>query len=470
VPGKRSPRERPPQERPARERPASSLWLPGTWLLAWIVLLVRPTGTRTWQALWAEDGTVFLNGALWHSAPGIWFQPYQGYLHLVPRLVATAATAVPLDRAPVVFALASTAVAAACVVLLAWALRRWLQPAWMRAAFVVCLVLVDGAAQEIDGNSANLHWFLGLGMLGLALARPTRMLTTLLAALVALVFALSEILGVFALLVAVAVAFARSRGAGDRGGVRPGTVRVWLLPTALAAGLLTQVVLGRLAPRGRPAGSVPGADTIGSWYLHHVVGHGVAPSFTGHLTLAALAALLAVVVLAVTVLLLLARRQGMPVGSRVLVGATLLWLSAAYFTSSVVVNRALADRYLDLPAVLLVAGILVLIAGSLPWQRVVFLVAVLALAAAETFSFTTYPRITQSESWASALQASTAAQCHGRATTALVGIAPTSRQDPLRAHWTVTVPCPPESLSVNPRIPAARRSGGVEGRAPGTGR
>lgn len=414
------------------------LWPVGATVLAWVALLVRPVGTRPWQALWAEDGAVFLNGALWHEAPAIWFRPYDGYLHLVPRLIATLAAAIPLSLASEVFAAISAAIAAMCLVLLAWGLRRWLETPWIRTAFVACLVLVDGAAQEIDANAANLHWFLGLGMLGLALIRPTRTHSAVAAATVGLVFALTEILGVFA--VVVAVTDAAARRSHDRA---QEFLQVWLVSAAMAAGIAVQVCASWASPRAVPtARAIPDPSEIGSWYLRNVVGRGVAPQLTEYWTLPELAGLLTIVAAGLLALGLLARRQGLRVRSRSIVGVTLVALSVAYFASSVVVNRGLADRYLDLPAVLLVAGILVLAAGRRRWQSAVFIVIVLTLCAAESHTFSTHPRITQAASWTRAWQRAVATQCHDGATTARVAIAPTSRQDPRHAQWTVTVPCP----------------------------
>jgi len=52
--------------------------------------------------LWAEDGNVFVNGALsmgWESI----FNPYAGYIHLYPRLISFFAVQLDLRFLPIVF-------------------------------------------------------------------------------------------------------------------------------------------------------------------------------------------------------------------------------------------------------------------------------------------------------------------------------------------------------------------------------
>jgi hypothetical protein len=48
--------------------------------------LTRQRGVPVWNSLWAEDGRVFVTGAL-QDFPGTFFAQNGGYLHVVPRTV-----------------------------------------------------------------------------------------------------------------------------------------------------------------------------------------------------------------------------------------------------------------------------------------------------------------------------------------------------------------------------------------------
>ena len=103
--------------------------------------------------LWAEDGPIFL-AAAYRNPLHPFIEPYSGYLHTVPRLVALLASPLRLTWLPAVYALAAVAgaVAAAGVVLsprMRWLLRRRWQPP---LAFGLLAVLP--AADERFGNIA----------------------------------------------------------------------------------------------------------------------------------------------------------------------------------------------------------------------------------------------------------------------------------------------------------------------------
>ena len=66
-------------------------WLACLWVgLVAGLALVRQSGVPSWQTPYAEDGTVFLSAAYDPGGAGVLLEPYNGYLHLAPRLVAAA--------------------------------------------------------------------------------------------------------------------------------------------------------------------------------------------------------------------------------------------------------------------------------------------------------------------------------------------------------------------------------------------
>lgn len=60
-----------------------------------------PTGSIA-RYLWAEDATIFISQAQSLGLASLW-QPYAGYLHLYPRLVALLASQFPLIYTPALF-------------------------------------------------------------------------------------------------------------------------------------------------------------------------------------------------------------------------------------------------------------------------------------------------------------------------------------------------------------------------------
>ena len=117
--------------------------------------------------LWAEDGGVFLPEAyesgFWH-----FIEPYAGYQHLIPRLIAKIATSLPVTAIPAFLVVC-------CWLLLAWCLSEPASARFtaLRAGSLVRIALCAGLCLapglvEVLGNLANLHsiaalWLLLLG-------------------------------------------------------------------------------------------------------------------------------------------------------------------------------------------------------------------------------------------------------------------------------------------------------------------
>ncbi|WP_285242358.1 hypothetical protein [Pseudarthrobacter sp. fls2-241-R2A-127] len=132
---------------------------------------LSPTAQGT---IWAEDGAVFVQDAL--ARPGILgvFSPYQGYLHVVPRLAAAFVVRLfPVDAYAVAISLLSSLIVglvAFMVFLCASAISTRLVP---RLAWASITILVAPAALETSGNLANLHWYL-LWLAPWLLIKPAR--------------------------------------------------------------------------------------------------------------------------------------------------------------------------------------------------------------------------------------------------------------------------------------------------------
>ena len=106
--------------------------------------------------LWAEDGAVFLTNAYQTGAAGL-FEPYAGYLHVVPRLIAKLGSWMPVEVVPGWFLICSW-------LLLAWSLSEVASQRFtaLRAGAVPriaigCGLCLAPGLVEVFGNLANLH-------------------------------------------------------------------------------------------------------------------------------------------------------------------------------------------------------------------------------------------------------------------------------------------------------------------------
>jgi hypothetical protein len=130
----------------------------------WIVLttaalLLRQQGVPAWDTIWAEDGRLFLPDAL-REPIGALNQPYTGYLHLAPRIVAAAAAAFPLEHAAWALALIPALVVAALSLYVFQASGAILRSLPARVAVASSMVLLPAAGYETANNATNLRWYL----------------------------------------------------------------------------------------------------------------------------------------------------------------------------------------------------------------------------------------------------------------------------------------------------------------------
>lgn len=155
-------------------------------VIAWLRLDALTRGT-----IWAEDGLNFLSGALRGDSI---FTPYEGYTHVVPRILADLTVLlVPVPD----YAIAMTALTvgvAAGIALLVFGVTAHLQISrGARAGLALITVLAPALISEVSGNAANLHWlFLWLAP-WLLLARPSTWVRAGLLGLVAFLAATTEI-------------------------------------------------------------------------------------------------------------------------------------------------------------------------------------------------------------------------------------------------------------------------------------
>ena len=133
---------------------ATALWVAA----AGAILFWRYTDLLLRPRLWAEDGPTFFLQA-WESGAGAIFEPYGGYLHLAPRLIAWAGCHVGLRAVPWLYVYASAAVTLAVV-------ARVFSPRLdfpSRTLVALAIVAVPHTG-EVFLTPTNLQWILSLGL------------------------------------------------------------------------------------------------------------------------------------------------------------------------------------------------------------------------------------------------------------------------------------------------------------------
>ena len=419
----------------ATRRLTAPVLLGTAWAAASTALLVRPAGVPAWRSVWAEDGSRFLQDAIGSPGPGTWLEPYEGYRHLVPRMVGDLAARFPLVDAAAVLAVASSVVAGGALVLFAVGLRRWLPAPGPRAGVVVALAAMHAPASEAAANAANLHWYLTLGLLGLALLRPRHVTTALAAAGLAAAFALSD---PFSPCVAVVALLDAAQVSTHR---RGRWVLTWAVPAALAAAAATQVLTMVRYPRTPPSYAGPPYRDLPALYLGRVLRDGLSPVPAAHLSDDAL-----LLVLAASAAVLLGLAGAHRLGDRAALGGALVAASPAMFAADVLVNHTVADRYAAAPAALLVAGLLVLASGA----RRAFVPACAGVVALGLWSFATHPARGQGPDWVDAVRTA-ATGCRAPGQVVRVPVAPASGGPP---RWVVQLPC--GRITTGPLDPLSR--------------
>ncbi len=158
-------------------RPISSLYLrlrnhraggPALSVIANLVAVISITLAAFWrlpgqttETLWAEDGGVFLRQALTSQfASGI-FDPYEGYLHVLPRTIAHIA----LRTGPIEdYAVRVAWISCLCVGLIGVAVfhlsRHSVPSTATRVLLAIIPALLPAGPLEALGNTANLHWYM----------------------------------------------------------------------------------------------------------------------------------------------------------------------------------------------------------------------------------------------------------------------------------------------------------------------
>lgn len=123
-------------------------------------LVLVPAGRSHLFRIWAEDGKDWLSDAVMNPPLTMLFDPLGGYFHLVPRLLAQAVAALPIEHWAIGMAVGAAAVRAATAVAVFHVARGHVSSRWARAVLAAVIIVAPAGNAETINNAANLHWFL----------------------------------------------------------------------------------------------------------------------------------------------------------------------------------------------------------------------------------------------------------------------------------------------------------------------
>ena len=386
--------------------------------------------------LWAEDGTVFVQGAYEHGLSAF-ITPYVGYLHLVPRLIAAVSTQLPLAAQAAAMALAAALVQGLVAGVAYVAVRAQRSAIWP-ALFVAATVAMVPVGPEVIRAVANLQWFLLYGAIIGQLWTPRRRFGWFVTGAVLVATTTGSPFGF------VPAALAIARWVVQR---RRATFAV------AAAGLLgVGAQLPPMAQSTRQLSSGLHPDALTAGFLRRVVADGVlgvGRYVPGTLSTSIIpGAVLTLLVCGLVALLV--RHRGL---DQALVPALLVAAAGATFvipvtlTSLACIDPFSGGRYFVAPALMWLAAVVLLVTealdGRVPSRRAgqspAGLVAAVLLGASVVGLVTSFHPVTtygreQVPPWTTAVD-QTAKLCAGRSGDALVSvpIAPPG--------WAVTLTC-----------------------------
>ena len=160
-------------------------------VLATVLQPLRVGPGNAVHALWAEDGTVFLQGAISSGFFHDVTQTYSGYLVVVPRLIGEFGYLFGLRDAPAGIALAASAVVAICGVIVWFASAATIRNQWLRGTLVAVTVLAPTASLESIASGSYVLWYMLFASFWLLIWRPRSDLGAILGAVFILFTGLS---------------------------------------------------------------------------------------------------------------------------------------------------------------------------------------------------------------------------------------------------------------------------------------
>lgn len=161
-------------------------------LLLSAIQLLRAGPSGSLHALWAEDGPIYLNGALNHGFFDNLTTPYAEYLVVIPRLIGEVGAAVPLRDAPVAMNVTAVLVVSLSVLALWFASAGHIRSPYLRALLLVVAIAPAVSGGETVVTGTNAPWTTSFVVFWLLLWRPAATWSACLGALLILGTGLSS--------------------------------------------------------------------------------------------------------------------------------------------------------------------------------------------------------------------------------------------------------------------------------------
>ncbi|HET7454068.1 MAG TPA: hypothetical protein VFJ76_00940 [Solirubrobacterales bacterium] len=162
----------PPPATPASQRTPELLIVAGLFLLAILLQMVRVGWSASLHSLWAEDGAVYLSGAVHSGFGGSLFDTYATYLVFVPRAIAELADLLPLGDAPAAISILSGAAVALSGLVVWWATAGLIENPYLRGALAALTVLSPVGGLESTDSAAYVPWYMLFASFWVLLWRP----------------------------------------------------------------------------------------------------------------------------------------------------------------------------------------------------------------------------------------------------------------------------------------------------------
>jgi hypothetical protein len=267
-----------------------ALWV----LLAAAVGLGRLGSFSAINTLWADDG-VFISQAFGGEAFGHFLDPYNGYLHALPRVLSEVAVLGPVAQIGTVMSVSSALVLGLLSAVVYRKSAAIIRSTWGRILLAGLVVLLPASAWEAANNAANLQWHLLFPCFLVLLSAPRSAGGAAAGSVLTLVTGLTAPLAILFVPVAVWKALTLNR------------LIHRAVPIFLLVGLIAQalVVMGARGPGAAPSEPfvlfplfgfrVVGSLLIGEWFLE--AGWRTLGWFLGYLGLGFLAGLITYVLL-----------------------------------------------------------------------------------------------------------------------------------------------------------------------------
>lgn len=162
----------PPPPDPTAQGAPRWLLIGGLFAVAILAQMLRIGWSISLHSVWAEDGPIYLSGAVHSSFGGSLFDTYATYLVFVPRLIGELADLFPLQNAPAAISILSAAVVALSGWIVWGATAGLLESPWLRGALVLLTVLVPVGGLESTDSAAYVPWYMLFATFWILLWRP----------------------------------------------------------------------------------------------------------------------------------------------------------------------------------------------------------------------------------------------------------------------------------------------------------